>query len=129
MTFARAVLILGALVFAGIGLGFLIRPSQWAAVVDISLPTPTARTDLRATYGGFDLAIGIFLALCAARTEWLRPGLVALALCGAGFGGGRLLGMLVERTASRLMLTFFAIELSSVLLSLYALRLLSRSQP
>ena len=122
MTLARVLLGLGALVFAGIGIGFLLVPVKWASVVDIALPTPTARTDLRATYGGFDLAIGVFLALCALRVDWLRPGLVALALAGAGFATGRLIGILVEQRASRLMLAFLAIEVASVLVSLYALR-------
>jgi hypothetical protein len=60
-----------------------------AAITEISLPTAMARTDLRATYGGLDLAVGIFLWICARRDQWIRPGLVALALTAAGFGGGR----------------------------------------
>jgi hypothetical protein len=122
MTLARVTLWLGALAFAGIGIGFLVIPVRWAAVVDIVLPTATARTDLRATYGGFDLAIGVLLACCALRADWLRPGLVAFGLAAAGFGGGRLIGILVERTASRLMLGFLTIEIASVLVAAYALR-------
>ena len=56
MTLAKVLLRLGALVLAIVGIGFLAVPVQWAAIVDIQLPTATARTDLRATYGGFDLA-------------------------------------------------------------------------
>lgn len=126
MTLAKAGLLLGAAGFAGIGLGFLVVPVQWASVVEISLPTAMARTDLRATYGGFDLAIGVFLWRCAVRAEWVRPGLVALGLAAAGFGGGRLLGILVEGTASPLMLIFVAIEASGALLAVYLLRGLPR---
>jgi hypothetical protein len=126
MTLARGALLLGAVVFAGIGLGFLIVPVQWAALVEISLPTATARTDLRATYGGFDLAVGVFLWLCALRTEWIRPGLVALGLAAAGFGGGRLLGVVVEGTASPLMLAFAAIEAVTALVAFALLRRLPR---
>jgi len=126
MTLARGALLLGAVVFAGMGLGFLIVPVQWAALVEISLPTATARTDLRATYGGFDLAVGVFLWLCALRTEWIRPGLVALGLAAAGFGGGRLLGIVVEGTASPLMLAFAAIEAVTALVAFALLRRLPR---
>jgi hypothetical protein len=126
MTLARAALLFGAVVFAGIGLGFLIVPVQWAALVEISLPTAMARTDLRATYGGFDLAVGVFLGLCALRTEWIRPGLVALGLAAAGFGGGRLLGIVVEGTASPLMLAFAAIEAMTALVAFALLRRLPR---
>ncbi len=126
MMLAKGALLFGAVVFAGIGLGFLVVPVQWASLVEISLPTAMARTDLRATYGGFDLAVGVFLGLCALRAEWIRPGLVALGLAAAGFAGGRLLGILVEGTASPLMLMFAAIEVASALLAFYLLRRLRR---
>jgi len=126
MTLAKGALLLGAVVFAAIGVGFLLVPVQWASIVDISLPTPMARTDLRATYGGFDVAIGVFLGLCARRTEWIRPGLVALGLAAAGFGGGRLLGIVVEGTASPLMLGFLAIEVTTAVLAFALLHRLPR---
>ena len=52
---AKAVLLLASLVFLGIGVVFLVAPVHWATLVEIELPTSMARTDLRATYGGFDL--------------------------------------------------------------------------
>lgn len=119
---AKAALLFGAVIFAVIGLGFLFLPVKWAAVVEIPLPTPTARTDLRATYGGFDLAFGLFLALCARRPDWIRPGLVALGLAAAGFGGGRLLGILAEGTASPLMLGFAVLEWVTALVAIVLLR-------
>jgi hypothetical protein len=122
MILARIVLLVAAAAFIGIGVGFLLLPRQWAAIVEIAVPTPTARTDLRATYGGFDLGIGVFLALAALDTDWTRSGLMALALASAGFAGGRLLGILAERTASRLMLAFLCIESTTAAVSWYALR-------
>jgi len=124
MRLAKGILLFGAVVFAVIGLGFLVVPVQWASVVEIGLPTAMARTDLRATYGGFDLAVGVFLALCAFRTEWIRPGLAAMGLAAAGFAGGRLLGIVVEGTASPLMLIFAIMETTGALLVLYVLRTL-----
>lgn len=122
MTLAKAYLLLGAVVFIGFGLGFLAMPVQWAAVIDISLPSAMARTDLRATYGGFDLAFGVFLTLSAFRTAWIRPGLVALGLAAAGFGGGRLLGILLEGTASPLMLFYLAAEATFAALVFFMVR-------
>ena len=126
MTIARIALTVAALVLAGIGAGFLAMPVQWASIVDISLPTAMARTDLRATYGGFDLGMGLFLALCALRTGWVRQGLAALGLGAGGYGGGRLLGILVEGTASPLMVGFLVIETVTAVAALELLRRLSK---
>lgn len=119
MTIERTVLGLGALVFLAIGALFLVAPSYWAGVVDISLPTAMARTDLRATYGGFDLCFGLFLGLCTLRPDWIRPGLVALGLALAGFASGRLLGFVVEGAADRLMILFAVVEAVGAVLAFY----------
>ena len=73
-------------------------------------------------FGVIGFGMGVFLALCALPTWWVRPGLVALGLVAAGFGGGRLLGVLAEGTASPLMLIFAAIETASALFAFYLLR-------
>jgi hypothetical protein len=122
MKLAKAFLLLCGVVFIGFGLGFLAVPVQWAAVIDISLPSAMARTDLRATYGGFGLAIGVFWALSAFRAAWIRPGLVALGLAAAGFGGGRLIGILLEGTASPLMLFYLACEVPTAALAFFLVR-------
>jgi len=125
MKFARVLLLLSAAVFMIVGIGFLIVPAEWAAITEISLPTAMARTDLRATYGGLDLAVGVFLWICGRRDQWIRPGLVALALTAAGFGGGRLAGIVAEGSAAPLMLIFLAIETVTVLVAFAALRRLA----
>ena len=122
MKLAKAELLVAALVFLTFGLGFLIVPVEWAAVVDIVIPTPMARTDFRATYGGFEIGMGVFLAACALRAHWLRPGLVALTSVAAGFGAGRLVGIMAEGTASSLMLIFVVLEWTIALVTLYVLR-------
>lgn len=127
MKLARAGLVLAALVFFTFGIGFLLVPVQWAEAVDIALPTALARTDFRATYGGFEIGVGLFLALCAARAEWVRPGLVAMMLAAGGFGAGRLAGIVVERTAGPLMLGFVLLEWAIVGVTLYVLRRLDRT--
>jgi hypothetical protein len=128
MKVARVLLLLGAAVFVIVGLGFLVFPAEWAAITEISLPTTMARTDLRATYGGLDLAIGIFLWICARRDDWIRPGLLALALASAGFGGGRLVGIVAEGSAAPLMLIFLVIETVIAMVAFAMLRRLGLRQ-
>ena len=122
MKLAKAELLVAALVFLTFGLGFLVVPVQWASVVDIVIPTATARTDFRATYGGFEIGMGLFLGACAMRADWVRLGLVALILVAAGFGVGRLVGILAEGTANALMLAFVILEWAIALITVYVLR-------
>ncbi len=121
---ARFALGMTAISFLIIGAGFLITPVSWAQSVDIALTTPMARTDLRATYGGFDLMFGVFLLLCSLKRAWYVPGLVAAALCLTGFAGGRILGFLLEGTLSQFMVILLAVEVvaTSICLVLYAKR-------
>jgi 8-oxo-dGTP pyrophosphatase MutT (NUDIX family) len=65
-----------------------------AQVTEIPLPTPTARIDFAATYGGFQLGFGGFLLLCARREAWLEAGLRAAAAVLIGISGFRILGLL-----------------------------------
>ena len=122
MKLARGLLFACALVFVGVGAAFLLIPAQSAQVLEISLPTAMARMDVRATYGGLELGFGIFLALCAVRRDWIRPGLWALALATGGFAAGRLVGLLAEGTITRFMLSFLVLDLVVTLLAVFLLR-------
>ena len=126
MRLAQVLLLLAAIVFIGIGVVFLFAPVDWARVVEIELPTPISRTDLRATYGGFDLGFGVFLALCALRPAWIRPGLAAMAIALAGFAGGRTYGILVDGCTSMLMPSFAILEASGSILAFLAYRRTSK---
>ena len=120
MTLARAVLLTFAAVFAAIGVGFLWMPTSWARAIEVVVSTPMGRTDVRATYGGFMLAFGTFLALGAVLPELTRPALLACGLALAGFAGGRVIGLAVEGTLSGLMITFLIVEMVGAVLSFYA---------
>ncbi len=122
MLFARILLGLSSLAWLAIGVTFLFWPYRMAASVEVQLPTPTAVIDFRATYGGFDLVIGIAFAVCALYTEWTRPGVALLALVYAGFAGGRIIGLLLDGKPQPLMYQLLAIELTGLILSLIAFR-------
>jgi uncharacterized membrane protein len=122
MKLARSLVFASALIFILVGAGFLFIPKQYAEVLEISLPTAMARTDVRATYGGLELGFGIFLVLCTVRREWIRPGLWALALTVGGFATGRIVGFVAEGTINRFMLFFLALELAVALLAVLFLR-------
>lgn len=121
MVLARLLLLLSALMFLGLGVGFLVNPEGMAGGIDIALPTATARTDLMATYGGLELGLGVFLLLCWRRPAWLTAGLTANGLVFAGLGGARLLGMIQAGFAVHSMMVWFvAIEATVTALSFWA---------
>ena len=122
MVFGRAVLGVTAVIFGIIGVGFLWAPADWARAIDVVVGTPLGRTDIRATYGGFVLAAGVFLAMAAVRRAWLRPGLAACALFLSGFAVGRLVGLLAEGALSGLMWFFLAAEVGGTVAAVIALR-------
>ena len=128
MTIPRIVLWLSAAGFLGFGLAFALWPVPMAGITEIPLPTPTARIDYGATYGGFQLGFGIFLVICARRAGWLEPGLWAAAAALAGFASIRLLGVVLQDgPVATPIYVGLALELSSVGLNVWALRRLRQS--
>jgi hypothetical protein len=100
VSFARLVLALSALPFAGIGLAFLLAPAALAARVDLSLGSATADHDVRAVYGGLQLGCAALLAWGAGRPERVRFALVAQLVLYGGLAGARVLAWLVAGAPS-----------------------------
>lgn len=117
---SRLVLWLSVATFAGFGLAFWMRPGGMAGLVQIGLPTATARTDFAATYGGLELGIAAFLAWCALRRGLLAAGLVASGLLLAGMAAVRLVGILTAGGVLPLLYLLLAAELSGTALSFWA---------
>ncbi|MEZ5345374.1 MAG: DUF4345 domain-containing protein [Pyrinomonadaceae bacterium] len=121
MILARFSVALTALVYAAIGFIFIADPVYWASSVDISLPTPTAIIDLRATYGGCMLSIAVFLIYCLKDLEKLRTGLIFQAVSLAGFGLTRSLGIFLNPGTRTIMFYLLAAEVFGVCLAVFCL--------
>jgi len=124
-TAERTLTFISALILFGFGTWLFAVPSALAGI-GINLAGPTARIDIRATYGGFELGVATFLFLCVARPQWARVGLVASGFAVAGFGFGRLGGIALEGGAEPLMWVFFGIEF---LLTVAIVAVLKRTSP
>jgi hypothetical protein len=121
MTVPRAVLWLTALTFLGLGAASTFWPLGMASMVEIVLPSSTARADFAATYGGFELGFGAFLLLCL-RRSWVEAGLWAGALALAGFATVRLLTVLGSDAPVRPVIYLaLALEVVGVILNAWAL--------
>lgn len=110
-TLERFLTLISALTLFGFGIWLFAVPSALAGI-GIALEGPTARIDVRATYGGFELGVSAFLFLCVARSQWTRVGLVASGFAIAGFGFGRLGGIVLEGGAEPLMWVFLGLEVA-----------------
>jgi Domain of unknown function (DUF4345) len=84
-----AVIVVAAVFFLGMGVYALVAPAAMIRVFGIMLPGPESRSEVRAVYGGFGLAIAVILAFAAVESSSLRTGImitVGLALAGMAFG-------------------------------------------
>lgn len=85
-----------AIFFAGMGVAALVRPAFIWAPFGVAPTTPAARSEVRAVYGGFGLAVAALLMLTDDSAA-LRDGvLVAVAVSLAGMAAGRVAGAFLE---------------------------------
>ena len=93
---SRLFLGLSALLWFLYGLYCFFSPTALADGAGVTATTPTGTTELRAMYGGLQMALGVLAALGLGRAELTRTALVALGLVTAGLGSARLLGAFVD---------------------------------
>ncbi|SDY78639.1 protein of unknown function [Saccharopolyspora shandongensis] len=93
-----ASLVIVATFFAGMGLFGLIAPAALVRPFGIRASTPESRSEVRAVYGGFGIAIAVLLAVAVPDVAGMRRGIavaVAAALLGMAFG--RVVSRAVDR--------------------------------
>ncbi|WP_394843195.1 DUF4345 domain-containing protein [Pendulispora brunnea] len=98
MDSARLALV--AFFFLGMGVFGLLAPTRLVAPFRIALESADARTEVRAVYGGFGIAIGILLLAAIARTDLRRGAAVAVAIALLGMAFGRLVARAFERPSA-----------------------------
>jgi len=121
MSIGRFSIILSAVVFGGFGVAFLFFPIFLASMVGIELTSPSAEIDFRATYGGLEIGLAVFFAICALREPWIRPGLVAQAVSLGGFAFGRIIGLILDGTPQPIIYYLLLAECAGCVLGLFAL--------
>lgn len=108
--------------FVFFGVVFTFFPKEAADLFTGTWPgEPSGLIDMRATYGGVAVGMGIFVGLCARREEWLRIGLIFSALVLAAIGAARIVGIIADGSPNGFMVAFLALEIGSVVLLAFAL--------
>ena len=112
---------INAALFFVFGIGFIFAPAVLAQFVTGAAPAlPTALTDMRATYGGMALGIGIFFAY----TTWVQRGVyeavIGAVLVMLGLALGRTLGIVIDGSPNKMMHLLLAAEILFATLLIYA---------
>ncbi|WP_237058132.1 DUF4345 family protein [Microbulbifer sediminum] len=89
-------MILNALVYAIIGVMAFANPGGFAKTIDFALLAPSAMPEFLATFGGLMLMIAAATVLALVLRRHRATAFLLLTMAYAGFGGGRLVGMLAH---------------------------------
>lgn len=117
----RIFLALVSLAFLVFGLIGLINPVGTVLPLEIAIQTAQAKTEIRATYGGLMLGIGILLAYTAYDANAVKWGLIAVICLLFTIGLTRLYGLLVDGTQAKLQWQLLSMELGPALIALLIL--------
>lgn len=109
---ARIFLGVSALAWLPYGLFCLAKPSSLESIAGIAASTATGTVELRAMYGGLQVAIGVLCALGCASAAWRRNALTTLGILTAGLGLGRLAGVVAGGGLSSYTATALVFELA-----------------
>lgn len=118
-----SVLWLSALVFAAFGVLFALDPAGWGAKVDLGVATPTARTEIRAMYGGLELGIAVFLGWCTLDPARVHPGLMAALCMFVGLALARGLSLVADPGSRSVMYPVIGAEIVGAIVVVLALRM------
>lgn len=117
---ARLTLWLGGLGFLAFGLAFLVAPVETLAAAGWAMTGDGATTELRAFYGGLEVALGSLLIAADLRGR-RREGLVLCLVAYGCIGAARLLGIALAGAANDFL--WIALATEAVLAGLAAVSL------
>lgn len=122
MKFEKILVQLTAVFFLVYGLLFALSPGSLSSMVTGGVPATTSGLiDMRATYGGMSIAVGILMLLLANNQSTLRLGLLSVIVVLLGMALARTIGIVVDGAPNNLMYVYLVAELvpSLVALKLY----------
>ncbi|WP_165495782.1 DUF4345 family protein [Marinobacter halodurans] len=122
MNIKTAFVRLNALIFGLYGAGFIALPAALSGMVTGEIPaSATGLTDMRATYGGLSLGVGVLLYVLALKRETLRLGILGVVVLMLCMAGGRSVGLVMDGVASQTMVTYLMLELAMAALAFWML--------
>jgi hypothetical protein len=109
--------------FVVYGLAFVVAPEALGHAITGSAPgTPSAVIDMRATYGGMTVAVGLTLAWLGRSNSTRSVALYIIALVMLCMASSRLLGLIYDGSANAIMYAYLAVEIVVLALALWGAR-------
>jgi hypothetical protein len=93
-------LIIGFLLFAAMGAVMLWRPEYLSQVTGLELSTPESRSEARAVYGGFGVAMALALFTAIVYSDFRGGIMFTTGLALIGMAAGRAYAAWLERPTS-----------------------------
>ncbi|MDZ4812652.1 MAG: DUF4345 family protein [Pseudomonadota bacterium] len=121
--FVVFVLLLSGLSLLAFGVAIAYAPLRVMAMADVVATGAAAAVELRAFYGGLELALGALILICAWRPERRRDGLWLSVFIYAGVGITRAVGMLIDDIHTHFLGVALLVELGTAGLAALALYL------
>ncbi len=123
MKASKVVLLVNSVLFMLFGTGFMFAPAAFSQWITGAAPnTPSAMIDMRATYGGLALGIGI-LWWSYANNGTLRIGLFSAFLVLGSVAGGRIIGIFLDGSPNAFMFILLVVEVIFAVLNFILYRL------
>ncbi|TEX51728.1 MAG: hypothetical protein B7C55_04095 [Actinomycetales bacterium mxb001] len=92
------------------GIGALVRPTVVTRQFGIPALTPEGRSEVRAVYGGFGLAVAAMLVVAVTSPD-LRAGIaITVAVALFGMAVGRVVSAVIDRSLSKVVVLYLVIE-------------------
>ncbi len=113
--------ILGALTVA-LGFVYLVAPLAMTDPTGFGVIGAGGLTDVRATYGGFQIGVGAFTLWAAADPTRVRAALTLTAMTIASIGLSRLTGLMLDDSFNSFHAAGLATETTLTVFTLYVLR-------
>jgi len=126
MGFARAYLYFVGATGLLFGIWYLFAPATWTDPTGFGPLGPNALTDVRATYGGFQIGLGLFTVWAAADRARVRMALVLQALTIGAIATCRLTGFAIDGSPNGFLRSAITTEVAFTAITLIALFRLPR---
>jgi hypothetical protein len=112
-----------AAVFLLYGLLFFVIPIEtFQFVVDGTVTSSSGVTDLRATYGGMSVGVGVILYMLGMSPQMLKMGLVSVFALMFGMAFGRSVGIIFDGNTNSYMYIYLVLEIAASFVSLVLIK-------